>query len=166
MRLTKFPIQLLGQVCHVTTYSRFETIKNVGFIKVNPDIPDQDRTGNGKKDKYPIVRTINGISVFDFRFVTERFLNNRNHRNKWNWVFNWRYFGHEDLVWISINIEDFKECFLSVEEVTKKGVEGRRNFIPKLEGAILSDIPLRSFNSISVYSRKDDKWLDHIKIID
>jgi hypothetical protein len=62
-------IELLKEsVWHTTTPQRYASIEIDRCIKRKPDIPDSERwkTAQGQKH-YPFVRTINGISLFDFR---------------------------------------------------------------------------------------------------
>ncbi|HGN2068222.1 hypothetical protein [Proteus sp. HMSC14B05] len=154
MSFNKFPKHLLGNVWHATTATRFKLIKKNGFIKINPNIPDQDRTGCGNKEKYPLVRTLKGISIFDFRIVDEKYLND--HYSHWNWVLV-SGVEYEDIIWISINLDKLKDCFLSGEEVSAIANNSKeyRKYIPKIEGAILCDIPLSSFEDVWGFSHKN-----------
>ncbi len=59
--------ELQGGLWHTTHPSRFQQIVEHGAIVPEPDIPDAERwcTGSGQKH-YPYVRTLGGVSLFDF----------------------------------------------------------------------------------------------------
>lgn len=59
--------ELHGQSWHTTHPDRFKNIVAVGAILPEPEIPELDRwkTSRGK-DHYPFVRTLGGVSLFDF----------------------------------------------------------------------------------------------------
>ncbi|WP_278370487.1 hypothetical protein, partial [Pseudoalteromonas lipolytica] len=64
----EFPSELFGSVWHTTSLERYSMIVVNGCIKVNPDIPDSERWGTKLGEKhFPFVRSLGGISVFDFR---------------------------------------------------------------------------------------------------
>ena len=59
--------ELCGGLWHITHPDRFKSILNSNAILPEPDIPEGARycTGLGK-DHYPYVRTLGGVSLFDF----------------------------------------------------------------------------------------------------
>jgi hypothetical protein len=59
--------QLHGGLWHTTSSDRFESILATGAILPEPNIPDSKRwcTGGGS-EHYPYVRTLGGVSLFDF----------------------------------------------------------------------------------------------------
>jgi hypothetical protein len=69
--------ELCGGLWHTTHPDRFKPILSGGAILPEPNIPDGDRycTGLGK-DHYPYVRTLGGVSLFDFNgFDTDAYTN-------------------------------------------------------------------------------------------
>ena len=60
--------ELWGGVWHTTHPERFLSILNDGAILLEPPIPNDERWGVGLgPDHYPFVRSIGGVSLFDFR---------------------------------------------------------------------------------------------------
>src|ERR1035438_2777123 len=61
------PRELCSGLWHMTHLDRFQSIFAGGSILPEPNIPDSDRwkTSQGK-DHYPYVRTLGGVSLFDF----------------------------------------------------------------------------------------------------
>src|SRR5580698_8587302 len=59
--------ELRGGLWHTTHPDRFKSILASGEILPEPNIPDGERycTGGGK-EHYPYVRTLGGVSLFDF----------------------------------------------------------------------------------------------------
>lgn len=59
--------ELLGGLWHTTHPDRFEMILRSAAILPEPDIPDNERWSTFEGPKfYPYVRTIGGVSLFDF----------------------------------------------------------------------------------------------------
>lgn len=65
--MTKFPANLLNRLWHSTTPERYKLILEAGAILPEPNIPNSSRwcTAQGEKH-YPYVRTLGGVSLFDF----------------------------------------------------------------------------------------------------
>jgi hypothetical protein len=60
--------KLRGGVWHTTNVSRFQGILRSAAILPDPEIPDSERWSTSLGSKwYPYVRTLGGISLFDFR---------------------------------------------------------------------------------------------------
>jgi hypothetical protein len=60
--------ELCGRIWHTTTEERFEGILRSGEISPEPDIPASDRWSTGLgPEHYPYVRSLGGVSLFDFR---------------------------------------------------------------------------------------------------
>ncbi len=59
--------ELHGRLWHTTHPDRFRDILTSGAILPNPKMPERDRwcTSLGP-DHYPYVRTLDGVSLFDF----------------------------------------------------------------------------------------------------
>lgn len=65
--MSSFPSILLDRLWHSTTYPRYKHICRDGAILPNPDMPDSARWHAGKgPDHYPYVRSLGGVSLFDF----------------------------------------------------------------------------------------------------
>ncbi len=67
-----FPEILRGAIWHTTNAERFNRILEDGFILPNPSIPNSGRWNTARGPKYyPYVRSINGVSLFDFNDFDE-----------------------------------------------------------------------------------------------
>jgi hypothetical protein len=63
----EFPPQLRERLWHTTTPDRYESILRSGSILPNPEIPESDRWKTSRGPHYyPFVRTLGGVSLFDF----------------------------------------------------------------------------------------------------
>src|SRR5258708_20259302 len=59
--------ELSGRLWHTTHPNRFKSILNSGAILPEPDIPDSERWKASKGNQsFPFVRTLGGVSLFDF----------------------------------------------------------------------------------------------------
>jgi len=59
--------QVTGSVWHTTSSARFKQIVECGSIVAEPDIADKARWGTARGHTfYPYVRSIGGVSLFDF----------------------------------------------------------------------------------------------------
>src|ERR1035438_4494083 len=55
-----------GGLWHTTRPERFDRILSTGAILPEPDILDSERWANAGPEHYPYVRTLGGVSLFDF----------------------------------------------------------------------------------------------------
>jgi len=64
--------ELKGSLWHTTNLSRFKQIVKDGGISPHPPVPDEERwCTNAGPDGYHFVRTLNGVSLFDFENFDE-----------------------------------------------------------------------------------------------
>jgi hypothetical protein len=60
--------KLKGGVWHTTNMNRFQGILRSSAILPEPEIPDRERWSTSRgSELYPYVRTLGGVSLFDFR---------------------------------------------------------------------------------------------------
>lgn len=157
----KFPTKLYGSVWHSTSIERFSKIKADGKIKANPDLPNSERFGTKLGPKYyPFVRSIGGVSVFDFRnFDVDTY----NHKFS---VSNWALFvpcrsGWTETVWIEVDIQQLTNTFLSGQEIRElwKNTNSSRKFITIIEGAVIGAIPSTAFKQVLLYQSCSEQFL-------
>src|SRR5437868_15110386 len=78
--------ELLGGLWHTTHPDRFEQILRTGAIEPEPNIPDRERWGTAAgKDGWPYVRTIGGVSLFDFDNFDEKSYEERCPLSSWSY---------------------------------------------------------------------------------
>lgn len=139
------PNQLKGKVWHSTSVVNAKKIVTHGEILANPDIEAESRWGGTCESKYPFVRTLGGISLFDFRLP-------KTHSNELltRWVP-----CHTKIpatVWFEIDISKLKGFFLSAEETRIKWRDAGmdRQFMPHLEASCLCPISVQDIKSIYI----------------
>lgn len=157
----KFPKKLYGSVWHSTSIERFEKIKADGRIKANPDLSDKERfsTKFGAKH-YPFVRSIGGVSVFDFRTFDVK-----KYSHKFS-VSNWATFapcrtGWAETIWIEVDILQLKDTFLSGQQIRElwKSENSSRKFITIIEGAVMEFIPSSAFKQVLLYKSSSNEFI-------
>jgi hypothetical protein len=155
-----FPEILLDRLWHSTLVDRFTSILTDGAILPEPDIPDSERYGTAMGAKhYPYVRTLGGVSLFDFSgFCPKRYA------KQYSAV--WEDFVPQrdrpgNPIWIEV-------CRQSVAEhlISPKELESRRRNEKKLMHAIMPLIesahigPIKMCNTKSVLYHLRGQWLE------
>jgi leucyl-tRNA synthetase len=146
---TKVPTELKSKVWHSTSIENATSIVRQGFILAEPDI-DQAKFWGGKSERvYPFVRSIGGISLFDFRLPSS-------HVSKILYNFIPCKSGCTQTVWFGIDVSRLGDLFLSADETRIRWMESgmNRQYMPKLESTSLCPIPISCINSIYI-SRKN-----------
>ncbi|ELA9814221.1 TPA: hypothetical protein ACGSUT_004207 [Vibrio parahaemolyticus] len=145
---TKVPTELKGKVWHSTSIENAMSIVRQGFIFAEPDI-DQTKCWGGKSERvHPFVRSIGGISLFDFRLPNS-------HVSEILYSFIPCKSGCAQTVWFEIDVSRLSDSFLSADETRMRWRESgmSRQYMPKLESTSLCPIPTSYINSIYI-SRK------------
>jgi hypothetical protein len=145
--------ELVDGVWHTTNQDRFHRILECGAILPEPEISEYGRWGG-----HSYVRSIGGVSLFDFRgFEAESY------SAKYP-ASSWEYFVpcHRDwdsAVWIEIDHESLGSAFISgVELLAKWKAEGSfRRIMPLIEAAHIEQLPCQAFRrAFSVRREPDD----------
>jgi hypothetical protein len=150
--------ELCGGLWHITHPDRFKSILNSNAILPEPDIPEGARycTGLGK-DHYPYVRTLGGVSLFDFnRFDPDAYTEEYPlstwaafvpYRTDWG-----------SSVWIEIDREQVTPHLISGFELLAKwksdGAHGH-NIMPEIEAAHIGPIPRTAFKRAFLVGKVD-----------
>jgi len=147
---------LIGSIWHTTSSERLEQIYAAGAITPNPSIPDKHRWNTkGGPGRYPFVREIGGISLFDFRGFDA---------NKYSEKFplsGWRRFVPcvqywDESYWIELSVDERSPEFLNGIELQKKQAEmsALSNILmPLIECAFIGDISIDSFRKVLYYDQ-------------
>ena len=153
------PNLLHGHLWQTTSHVRYQMIIEAGCILPNPSIPDQERWNAGAGSEfYPYVRSIGGVSLFDFKgFDPEPYCKKYPisywqefvpYRREWGQV-----------IWIEINRQVIAEGFISGEMLLAKWHQDKahkHNIMPKIETAHLGPIPLEAFSRVFKCGNKTD----------
>jgi len=139
-------------VWHTTNTARFQGIVTSGAILPEPLIADGDRWSTSQgKEWYPYVRTLGGVSLFDFSgFEPEEYSKAFPVSSWWEFV-PYRSVWNE-AVWIEIDADALGPGFISGRALLERWNAGRvgNRIMPQIESAHLGPIPLSSFKSVFV----------------
>lgn len=154
--MARFPKILLDSLWHSTSLVRFGNILKDGLIKPEPDLPDSARWGRGPTH-YPYVRTLGGVSLFDFSgFVLNDY--EKEYSASW-YTFVPNRDGGGNQIWIEINREAVKNSLILGQElITRWEAEKAygHNIMPHIEVAHLGSIHISNF--VRVLSYECGKW--------
>ncbi|AYO14234.1 hypothetical protein D0812_07375 [Vibrio owensii] len=143
---TKVPPQLRGKVWHSTSIENAKSIVGCGAILAEPELSETKRWGSATQ---LFVRSIGGISLFDFRLpnshssgLLSRFVPCK-----------------VDLirtVWFEIDLSKLGSSFLSAEDTRLRWINAGMNtqYMPKLEAASLCAIPISCIKTVYVCDRR------------
>lgn len=148
--MSLFPEILLNRLWHSTTPDRYELILGSGAILPEPEIPNNARwfTANGPEN-YPYVRTLGGVSLFDFTDF-----NPKKYRKKY--VASWHTFvplneATGNKIWIEIDRESVKNSLIEGKDLLDKwGREKayRHNIMPIIEAAHIGPLCMPYFSRV------------------
>jgi hypothetical protein len=148
-----FPPELRSGLWHTTNSDRFARIVAVGQILPEPDLPDSERwkTGGGVAH-YPYVRSIGGVSLFDFTDFDPESYSKDYPLSDWH-VFvpyrrSWR-----NSVWIQVDRDAISDHFVSGLEVLMRRRRDKaygHDFMPLIEAASLAPIPVTTFRRVLI----------------
>jgi hypothetical protein len=137
--------QLRSGLWHTTHPDRFQKILEKGAILPEPEIPDCERwcTGGGS-EHYPYVRTLGGVSLFEFdQFDPDAY---RDRCPSSNWAYFVPYhLAWERAVWLEIDRAQVPPSnFISGVDLLARwkadGADGH-NIMPEIEAAYLGPLP-------------------------
>jgi hypothetical protein len=157
-----FPELLLDALWHCTSPERYEGILEQGGVLPEPDLLDRDRWGTGLgKEHYPFVRTLGGVSLFDFTAF-----NPEEYRKKYR-CSDWDAFvpglrKWEQTVWIKIHREYVENNFISGEKLLRKWHDENmhgHSIMPIIECAHIGKLEVNVFEDIYVYDKKTESFL-------
>lgn len=151
--------ELYGGLWHTTHPDRFANILADGAISPEPNIPDVDRwKTSGGPELYPFVRTLGGVSLFDFgRFDIEEYTR-AYPLSSWHafvpFLESW---GRS--VWIEIDRGQVESRFISGPDlVAKWDLEKawRHSIMPRIEAAHLGPLPRAAFKRAFLVCGEDN----------
>jgi len=154
--------ELSGGLWHTTHPDRFEAILAGGAILPEPEIPDGERWGTAAgAEHYPYVRTLGGVSLFDFRQFEPEAYQERCPGSTWAY-FVPCHLAWECAIWIELDRNQLvPPMFISGSEVLAKwkadGAYGH-NFMPEIEAAYIGPISRTTFKRVFLVRKKNDEF--------
>jgi hypothetical protein len=151
--------ELQGGLWHTTHPDRFASILESGAILTNPDILERERWGTAiGEDGYPYVRTLGGVSLFDF-YQFDRQVYDEKYPGSSLYYFVPCQLQWDSAVWIEIDREKIAHGFISVIELLKKwkSEKSYRRFMAEIEAAHLGPVPVSAFRRAFRISKGEDQ---------
>ena len=153
-----FPAELQNGLWHTTNRERYAKIIALKAILPNPpDMPDSERWGSS--DNPPFVRSLGGISLFEFNnFDPERYATTHPASSWQHFIPYKRSWGIS--VWIEIDRSQIEKEFLNAEVVADKwNINCKGNLMPRIEAACLGPIPLQAFQRVLTFGEKQPYFI-------
>lgn len=149
--------ELIGGVWHTTHPDRLQPILECGAILPEPDLSEKERWGTAIGPAgYHYVRSIGGVSLFDFRNFDP---------GKYSEAYpssSWSYFvpcnlAWECAAWIEIDHEQLGSAFISGADLLArwKSEKSSRRIMPLIEAACVGALPARAFRRAFLVRDRD-----------
>jgi hypothetical protein len=153
--------ELCGGLWHTTHPERFKAILASGALLPDPEVPDADRWGTSQgPDHYPYVRTLGGVSLFDFdQFDAEAYSEKYPlscwyefvpYRQRWGCS-----------VWIEIDRLRVGLQLISGPQLLARWKADKaygHNIMPFIEAAHLGPVPRAAFRRCFLVRKEDDQF--------
>jgi len=142
------PEELIGSLWHTTNQKRYSEILLSGFIFPDPDIPDEERWSTSQgTEYYPFVRTLKGVSLFDFSTFKPNEYSKKYPASSWSEFIPYRK-AWGCSIWIEIDQDTIIDNFISgitLLEKWKQENAYKNKIMPIIEAAHIGKIPSSSF---------------------
>ncbi len=156
-----FPKLLLDKLWHTTSPSRYQMILDSGMISPDSPILEKDRWGTARgPDFYPFVRSIGGISLFDFKNFNPDLYNDKYPLSNWHEFVPYRRKWGE-AIWIEINRDGISENYIDGGALLKKWKAEeafQHNIMPIIESASVGPIPVDCFNCVYKCGKNNEEF--------
>jgi len=147
---------LRGSVWHTTNSERYKGILSARAILPEPPIPDRDRWGTGVGTiGCPYVRSIGGVSLFDFRDFDSEVYSEKYPISSWREFVPYRSAWGE-AIWIEIDATQLIPGFISGREILDrwKAEQATSRFMPLIEAAHIGALPIKAFRRVLHVSKE------------
>ena len=142
--------RLQGSVLHTTNQDRFSGILRSGAILPEPEIDDAERWSTLLGSAYhPYVRTLGGVSLFDFRNFDPRAYSRMYPLSMWREFVPYRS-AWKEAIWIEIDISQLGENFISGPALLAgwKAEQVGNRIMPEIEAAHIGPLPTGAFKEV------------------
>jgi hypothetical protein len=150
--------RIRGRLWHTTHPDRFKNILQTEAILPEPNLPDTDRwkTAQGP-EFYPYVRTLGGVSLFDFaKFHAGRYSKKCSNSSWWEFVPYQSHWGAS--VWIEIDRELTAPKFISGTDLLARWNTEKKwqhSIMPYIEAAHVGPLPRAAFRGAFLVTDRD-----------
>lgn len=156
-----FPEVLREGIWHTTSVDGFEGILAAGGILPEPPIADKDRWGTAFGPRlYPFVRSIGGVSLFEFSGFDEVAYEQQYPFSMWK-TFVPCFSQWDEAIWIELDRSAIKDNFIDgkalVERWKWQGELGRK-LMPMIEAAHIGLVPISVFHRVLVFRKCDQEF--------
>ena len=157
-----FPEILRDGIWHTTSTERFEGILAAGSILPDPQhIPDKDRWGTALgPGLYPFVRSMGGVSLFDFLGFDETTYNDQYPLSMWR-TFVPCFSKWDEAIWIELNRSAIKDNFVNGKTVIdrwKQQNELGRKIMPLIEAAHIGPVSISAFRRVYRFNKREQEF--------
>ena len=152
---------LRGKLWHTTSEARFQGIREVGAILRCPPVAEEDRWGTAiGREGWPYVRTLGGVSLFDFADFDPEDYEARCPVSSWREFVPFRRSWGAS-VWIEIDrAQAAAELIGANDLVQRQKIESklRHNLMPYIEACYLGDLPCDMLVRALVVEEGDEEF--------
>jgi hypothetical protein len=153
--------ELHGRLWHTTHPDRFKDILTSGAILPDPNMPDSDRWGTSQgPDHYPYVRTLGGVSLFDFDQFDAETYSNKCPMSAW-----YEFVPYRECwgcsVWIEIDRKQVDPHMVSWSDLVarwKADNAYQHKIMPYIEAAHLGPVPRTAFERAFLVRKGDGQF--------
>jgi hypothetical protein len=150
---TTFPSVLHGRLWHTTSLERYQMIITEGYILPEPPIPDEQRWKTCRGPHYyPYVRSLSGVSLFDFEGFAPDNYSEEYPNSRWRAFVPYRE-AWGQAVWIELDRRAIAKGFINGKMLLeRRDQEGalRHDIMPIIEAAHLGPIPIAAFRRVLI----------------
>jgi len=156
-----FPELLQGGVWHTTSVERFEGILGSGRILPEPPIADSQRWGTaGGPSLYPFVRSIGGVSLFDFLGFNESAYTDKYPLSMWK-TFVPCFRDWDKAVWIELDRAAIINNFIDSRALLARWIQQNelgRKIMPIIEAAHIGPVPISAFRRVYEFNTHNQEF--------
>jgi len=157
----KFPTIFKNGVWHTTTKDRFELILKDGFILPDPPIDNSERWGTfSGPEHYPLVRCLDGVSLFDFRNFSVKEYSKKYPLSSWNEFVPFSR-TKNSTIWLKFDPEEISDNFIDGKDLLSIWHELKaygRSIMPIIETAHIGPLSTSLIKCIINYNKANKKF--------
>jgi len=143
-----FPSEFLKGIWHSTNLKGYKKILESKYIKPNPDISESERSS----DETAFVRTMGGVSIFDFRNINIDKYSEEYAPTVWGYFIPGRAIW-DKTIWLELDELKMSENYLPPNDVMFKlnNLNTGQQIVPYLEGAHIGSIHISLIKRVMIF---------------